>query len=164
MEELTVDVDQYEMMSGNRLIIKKSEEYSRIYVCGSHIGCCFRAKFGKIRGEDGIVLKDAVTTPLHSGERAPPTAKGRSHKKRLKGRIEPVVNEVASVKDGKPKAKDVMKAAAHMNGIDTTYHQAYRAIKRVILDNWEQHASSFQLIIPHLLKFKELNPDSTVVY
>lgn len=164
LQELTIDIDQYELMSGYRLIIKKSEEYSRIYVCGSHIGCCFRAKFGKIRLEDGIILKDAVTTPLHSGERAPPSAKGRAHKKRLKGRIEPTVNEVASIKDGKPKAKDVMKAAAHLKGIDATYHQAYRAIKRATLENWEQHESSFQLIVPYLLKFKELNPDSTVAY
>ena len=87
LEELNIDVDMYEEITGFRLIIKRSEESSRIYGCGAHIGCCFRAKFGKIRGEEGIVVKTDWTNARHSGVRAPPTAKGRAYKKRLKGRL-----------------------------------------------------------------------------
>jgi hypothetical protein len=164
LEELNNDVDLYEEITGVRLIIKRSEESSRIYGCGAHIGCSFRAKFGKIRGEEGIILKTLWTKAYHSGVRAPPTAKGRAHKKRIKGRLDPSVDEVAAVKDGKPKAKDVMKAAANKRGIETTYSQAYRAIRRRDEDNWQQHKSSFELIIPYLLKFKDLNDHTTVKY
>lgn len=160
--ELNTDIDQYEEISGYRLIIKRSDEYSRLYVCGSHIGCCFRAKFGKVRGEDDIVLKGSLTKPYHSGMPAPPTAKGRAYKKRMKGRIDASVDEVAAVIDGKPKPKDVVKASAHLKGLTATYHQAYRAIERTSLQNWEQDKSSFQLVIPYLQKFQELNEESTV--
>lgn len=164
LTELNEDMDRYEEISGYRLIIKRSDDSSRLYVCRSHIGCCFRAKFGKVRGEDDIVLKESLTKPYHSGTPAPPTAKGRAYKKRMKGRLDASVDEVSAIVDGKPKPKDVMKASAHLKGIPTTYHQAYRAIVRTTLQNWQQDKSSFQLVIPYLQKFQDLNEESTVQY
>lgn len=164
LEELNTDMDHYEEVTGYRTIIKRSEDFARTYVCGTHLGCCFRAKFGKMRGEEAIVLKTFWTKAYHSGVRAPPTAKGRAYKKRLKGRVDPSVDEVATIKDGKPKPKDVMKAAAHLSNLETTYFQAYRAIQRRTEENWEQDKYSFQMVIPYLVKFQDQNEHTTIQF
>jgi hypothetical protein len=48
-------IDKYESKSGFRLIITRSNERSRTYVCRSHVNCCFRVRFGRKRGTDKIV-------------------------------------------------------------------------------------------------------------
>ena len=105
-------IDEYERTSGFRLIIRKSNNRSRTYHCGSHVGCCFRARFGTKRGTEKIILKGTMTKLTHNGKNAPATANGRAHKKRLKGRFDDVVSHLTEVKDAKPVPKDVMKAVA----------------------------------------------------
>ena len=106
LAHLDIHMDAYEKTEGIRLIIRNSDAYSRIYICGSHIHCCFRAKFGKIRNGNKIVLKEALTHPYHSGKKAPTTAQGgRAHKKRLKGRIEESIDHAHNTQHKKPGAK-----------------------------------------------------------
>jgi hypothetical protein len=69
--------------------------------------CCFRAKYGKIRGGDAIMVKEAFTKPCHTTQPAPSTAKSRAHKQRLKRVIESGVNHVIMAKDQNPVPKDV---------------------------------------------------------
>jgi hypothetical protein len=69
---------------------------------------------------------------------------------------------VETVKDDKPTAKDVMKTAANMEGIDSTYNQSYRALQSSKLSKMEIDESSFQLIHPYLQRFAELNPNSVI--
>ncbi len=61
LQELDMDIDEYEMMSGVRLVIQKSEEFARTYKCKSHVGCCFRAKFGRKRRTEEIRKKQLTT-------------------------------------------------------------------------------------------------------
>jgi hypothetical protein len=164
LNELNVDIDCYEEMAGFRLIIRNSDESSRIYRCGSHDKCCFRAKFGKPRLGHKIVLKEKWTYPFHSGKLNPPTAKGRAYKKRLKGRIEDSVDHAHNTQHTTPAAKDVMVTAGNYHAFEATYKQAYRAMQSVSKSKIEDDVSSFQLIIPYLERFKELNEGSTVDY
>lgn len=160
VEEL---IHLYEKETGYRLVICKSNDHSRTYVCRSHIDCTFRARFGPKRGTDDIVLKTTMTNMLHNGKKAPPTAKGRAYKKRLKGRFDFVVDHVATVKDAKPVAKDIMKAAATLIDENPTYNQSYRVVRGVALRKWEEDDISFQMMKPYLEKFKDLNPESTTM-
>jgi hypothetical protein len=158
-------IDRYEMESGFRLVIIRSNMHARTYACKSHINCCFRARFGPKRGTDMIIFKVNLARLYHEGRKAPKTAKGgRAHKKRLKGRLEPVVDHVSTVKHDKPIAKDLMKAAASLAHVSPTYHQSYRVVRDVSQRRWEAHEISFQMIIPYLDKFQELNPGSTTKY
>ena len=118
-------IDEYEARSGFRLVIIRSNTHARTYVCQSHIGCCFRVRFGPKRGTDNIIFKANMARSYHDGKPAPKTAKGgRALKKRLKGRLESVVDHVANVKHAKPIAQDVMKAAASLKHVSMTYNQS----------------------------------------
>ena len=57
-----------------------------------------------------------------------------------------------------------MKAAAALQGMDLNYNQSHRALRAVFSSAWEQDKNSFQLLIPYLKKFDELNPGSSVKY
>jgi hypothetical protein len=162
LARLDIDIDAYEKTENIRLIIRNSDQFSRIYRCGSHVNCCFRAKFGKVRNGDEIVLKPAWTHPYHCGEPAPPTAKGRAYKKRIKGRIEESIDHAHNTKSTKPGAKDVVVTAGNYHSLETTYKQAYRAMEGLLRKKLEDDVSSFQLIKPYLDKFKDLNEGSTV--
>lgn len=167
LEELDQAIDSYERRSGFRLVIRKSGGLSRAYSCGSHRDCCFRAKFGKIRGEDFMVLKrfKASTVTFHTASAPILTAKGRAHKLRLKGRIEPILEKAATFSsDGQPRAKDIMAAAAILETPILTYHQSYRVIQQSNCYRREQEKLSFQSIIPYLHKFTALNQGSTTRY
>jgi len=67
-------------------------------------------------------------------------------------------------KEGKPVPKDVIKAAANVEGYAATYDQSFRAIRSIISRKLQQDELGFQLIIPYLQKFMQLNPGSTVRY
>ena len=162
LAQLDRDVDFYERTEGVRLIIRNSDAFSRIYVCGSHIKCCFRAKFGKVPKTDLIALKDTWTHPYHSGEAAPPMAKGRAYKKRLKGRIEESIDHAHNTKHSRPGAKDIVVTAGNYHSLETTYKQAHRAMEGVLRKKLEDDVSSFQLIVPYLQKFRDLNDGATV--
>jgi hypothetical protein len=80
-------------------------------------------------------------------------ANGRSHKRRVKGKLEEILDNVATVKEDKPVSKDVVKAAANLKGIQANYNQAYRCIQSNNVRAREDDKVSFQLIIPYLSKF-----------
>jgi hypothetical protein len=90
-------IGEYEQRTGFCLIIRKSSQQGRTYFCASHIGCTFRARFGRHRGTDEIVLKANMTKVEHNGKKAPSTANGRAFKKRLKGKFDDVVSHVVNV-------------------------------------------------------------------
>jgi hypothetical protein len=164
LAQLNGDIDYYETTEGIRLIIKNSTDSSRIYRCGSHIKCCFRAKFGRSRKTGKIILKTELSHPYHSGRNAPPTANGRAYKKRLKGRIEESVDHAQSTKHSKTGAKDVMITAGNHHALEATYKQAYRGMDSALRRKIEDDVSSFGLIGPYLERFKETNEGSTVKY
>jgi hypothetical protein len=164
LAQLNGDIDYYERTSGFRLIIRNSNDSSRIYCCGSHIKCCFRAKFGRSRNTGKIIMKSDLSHPYHSGKDAPPTANGRAYKKRMKGRIEESVDHAQNTKHSKTGAKDVMLTAGNYHALEATYKQAYRAMEGVFMGKVEDDVSSFQVIIPYMERFKMLNEESTVKY
>ena len=63
LDEVSSSINRYEKESGFRLIIKKSETFGRTYVCGTHVGCCFRARFGRVRLQEMIELKSSGGMP-----------------------------------------------------------------------------------------------------
>jgi hypothetical protein len=67
---------------------------------------------------------------------------------------------VVLVKDGQPKTKDFMKAAANTEGFRATYHQSYRVIEKNMSDSLGKNVRGFQRLIPYLPKFSEFNPGS----
>jgi hypothetical protein len=164
LAQLDLDIEIYEKWEGMRLIIRNSDAHSRIYKCGTHLNCCFRAKFGRMRNGNNIILKTTWTHAYHSGRLAPATANGRAHKKRLKGRIEASVDQITKTKHHKPVALDVMRTAANFHGLETTYKQAYRAIEGFNEMKWEEDVSSFQLVVPYIKKFLDTNQGSIAEY
>ncbi|KAG7345434.1 hypothetical protein IV203_032965 [Nitzschia inconspicua] len=114
MSQVDLAMDKYEESSGVRVIIAKScKGRSRLYLCASHEGCCFRAKFGSKQGMDDIMLKSAFCVPYHSGPLVPGGKRRRAPKRRLRGRLKHSVELVMSVKEADPVPKDVMRAAAN---------------------------------------------------
>ena len=87
-KELDPDIDKYESLSGNCLIIHKSDEFARTSKCVTHVGCCFRAKFGKVPREDQMVLKSDLTKAAHIGKRIVRMPNDRKPKRRIKGRLD----------------------------------------------------------------------------
>jgi hypothetical protein len=154
-------VEEYQDISGFRIVIRRAAGDARMYFCGSHKDCCFRAKFGKVQGTDRLALKEENTTAFHCGQAVTSAKGGRSLKRRVKGKIQPSVNSVAVVKDGPPRPKDVMKAAANLHGITATYQQSYRAIDTTQSHMAEKSMRSFQLLHPYLQRFSEVNHGCT---
>jgi hypothetical protein len=157
-------VEKYEEETGFRMVVIKSNYTSRTYRCSSHVGCSLRVRFGRRRGEEEIIVKKSLTNPYHKGCDAPIMAKGRSYKRRMRGKLAPMVVAVENVKHKKPSPQDVMKAAANLNGTPASYNQSFRVLREVNDRKWDQDEISYQLIIPYLQKFIELNPDSTVKF
>jgi hypothetical protein len=101
-------------------------------------------------------LIEARTCAFHNGDEAvATTADGRSHKRRVQARLNPIVDAVAMVKDGQ------LQPAANIDGFAATYQQSYRAIDKKRSDVLDKSVGSFQLIIPYLQTFLKLNPGST---
>jgi len=161
MAQIDSAIDKYEDRSGNRLIIRTSGTGTRTYICVTHFHCCFRAKFGKVRGGEQTILNRDKSNAYHCGPLIPPKeGKSRARKKRVKGRLEPVVDAIMMVKDDNPLPKDVRKAAANLGGMSTTYNQSYRVVASVAQKQLQQDKLSFQLIVPYLENFMKLNPES----
>jgi hypothetical protein len=68
------------------------------------------------------------------------------------------------VKNDDPVLKDVVKAAANVTGEVVTYNQGFQALKAEKLLNTKAIQESYNLIIPSLKQFKELNEGSEVHY
>jgi hypothetical protein len=147
-EQIDRLVEQYEAISGFHIVISKSGWNARTYICKSHVDCCFRAKFGPSRGKESIVLKATISYDFHCGE----NIVGPFYR-RMKCKIRRSVDNVTLVKDENPKPKDVMKVAANIDFITTTYHQSYRAIDRITSETNVKNLRSFQLIMPYTKKF-----------
>ncbi|KAG7337239.1 MULE transposase domain containing protein [Nitzschia inconspicua] len=164
MSKVDLAIDDYEESSGVRLVIARSRGTgSRLYFCTSHVGSCFRAKFSRERGTLPIVYKQELSNPFHCGEPVPPKTKGCAPKKRVRDKLEESVDRVIEVKDGTPVSKDVMKAAANVQGVRASYNQAYRAISRAVANGpREKQQASFGLIMSSLKHFQLQNEDSTV--
>ncbi|KAG7365122.1 hypothetical protein IV203_038325 [Nitzschia inconspicua] len=76
MSKVDLAIDDYEESSGVRLVIARSRRNgSRLCFCTSHVGYCFRAKFGRERGTLPIVYKQELSDPFHCGEPVPPKTK-----------------------------------------------------------------------------------------
>ena len=103
-----------------------------------------------------MMIKLPFTNAYHNFTLAPDKAKGRSHKRRLKGRLGATVGQVTNVKDAEPVPKDVIKAAATLDGNQVTYNQAFRAIKDTTNKYYQHEKQSFQLIVPYLQRIMTL--------
>jgi hypothetical protein len=57
----------YEQVSGLGVVVRKRYDDSRTYCCSSHVGCCFKAKFGPKRGTKMIILKKKNSVLYHCG-------------------------------------------------------------------------------------------------
>jgi coproporphyrinogen III oxidase len=76
-------------------------------------------------------------------------------------KVHPFVNNVAEVKMEAPKAGNVMKACAVLNGFGATYSQAYCAVTTTKRrSDWSNSERGFQHIVPYRKKFDELNQNS----
>jgi hypothetical protein len=153
-------VEEYQVISGNHIVITKSEANARTYSCGSHAGCCFRAKFGRQRATNTLVLKQTKTCAYHN-DVSVATADGRSPKCRIQTRLAATVDTVAAVKMAKPVAADIMKAAATIDGVRISYNKAFRAIQKDGSKFLDKNIRSFQRIFSSLQSFNQLNPGST---
>jgi hypothetical protein len=78
---------------------------------------------------------------------------------------DPIPKDVikAMVKNDDPIPKDVIKAAANVTG-GVTYNQGFHALKADKEKNFVKVMESYNLIIPYLKQFKELNEGAEVHY
>jgi hypothetical protein len=163
--EICGQIVKYESVSGIRLVIKKGCGDARTYVCSSHVPCCFKAKFGPKRGKiNHIVLKENMSVLAHysGGVTARVSASdGRKLKQRPRIKVRPSVAKVAAAKEHQPTAGDVMKASANLEGFAATYTQSIPAIVHTKANAFTRSKRSFELILPYVDKFNELNPNST---
>ncbi|KAG7341375.1 MULE transposase domain containing protein [Nitzschia inconspicua] len=89
--------------------------------------------------------------------------KGLAPKKRVRDKLEEIVDHVIEVKDGTTVSKDVIKAAANVQGVRASYNQAYCAIGRAVTKaQREKQQASFGLIMSYLHHFQLRNEDSAV--
>ncbi len=118
---------EYEKASGYQLVIKKGWGDARTYGCASHVDCSFKAKFGPRRGS--VVLKKDISCLAHNDSpKITTAADGRPCRLKQRPRLKviPAVHKVAiEEKGGKPKAGDVMKASANLEGFAATYNQSF---------------------------------------
>ena len=75
-----------------------------------------------------------------------------------------ILDSVVNHKYLEPVAWDVVKSAAHVRGMEMSYSQAYRVVAAAASSKWEQDKGSFEMIIPYLHKFADLNDESTIKY
>lgn len=163
MVHVDAAVDKYQEKSGLKIVVKRSEEgCARLYFCASHDGCCFRAKFGRVRCTNQIVFKKEFSCLFHCGQLVSGENKPRANKRRLKFKLALSIDKVAMVKDSKPVAKDVIKTAANFDKITVNYNQAWRSLCSENSTKESQDILSFQLIRPYLSKFHELNQGTVV--
>jgi hypothetical protein len=98
------------------------------------------------------------TNLLHTKESTSEHAKdGRSWKTRQVKKLHKSLLHITSCKEGKVTLKDVLKTAAKFFSETATYKQAQQVIIKMESTNYQCKKSSFELIIPYLKKFKELN-------
>ena len=164
LEEVAKAIEGYEQQTGCRLIVKKSKAGSyRHYVCAGHVGCPFFAKIGSRRRDGRFILKK--TNLFHKGKTRPHRAKdGRRWKQRRQGKLDGAIRGVRRAKDGAPTPKDVVKAAANLDGVDAGYNEAYRALHHVHPSLAIDEEKTFELLIPYLNQFGDNNGGSMVNY
>jgi hypothetical protein len=165
LDELETEISAYQNESGTNLKIRRSDITNtfREYVCNQHNGCLFCARFGPRKSDKQIILKKHCLE--HKGQLRPGFAKdGRKLKSRKKGLLQATIDEVAMMKDGEPRPKDVMKAAGTTKGINASYMDSYRAIAQDEKYKKFNDHESFQLVIPYLKKLKKNNPGSHIAF
>jgi MULE transposase domain len=165
--EVTQHIAKFEKENNIQLKINHSDpsKFYQEYICNSHQNCPFFCRFGPSKRE-ATTIRAKKHIIHHKG---PPMSKlsmdgKRKRKQRLKGILKDTLQQVSLVKDDKPIPKDVVKAAANVSGDLFTYNQGYRAIKAEDVEYDRYDMYSFQLVVPYLDQFKELNPGSQVHY
>jgi hypothetical protein len=98
---------------------------------------------------------------MHSASRA---SDGRRWKERCAGKLYNIIVQVLKTKKDAPIPADVVKTAATRKGEVITYSAAYRALTVESKAASEEQKLGFQLLIPHLEKFKETNTGLFVLY
>jgi hypothetical protein len=88
----------------------------------------------------------------------------RKRKQRMKQQLQDSLGQVLLVKNDHPIPKDVVKAAAKVNGHNITYNQGYCAIKAKDSSVHVADMESYELIVPYLKKFEENNPGAELHY
>ena len=158
-------VDEYEILSGNRLVIRKSCNLAKTYCCVSHENCAFTAKFGPVRGSQLVVLKPTISSFYHTGPKVVITTKdGRKSKRRLKGKLDDVINVASGVKAAPLNALDVKKGAVNLQHMDVSYSQSWSVLARNKRHQQARGKESYHLIVPYLKEFERINPNSVATY
>jgi chemotaxis protein histidine kinase CheA len=114
-DDIFTRVDEYESVSGFRLVIRRSKNGGRLYCCASHEDCTFKAQFGRVRGSPHFIsLKPDFSCFVHSG---PPVSDlsrdGRSKKRRLARKVKRAITKVATVKALAVTPRDVVKSSVN---------------------------------------------------
>jgi hypothetical protein len=150
-----------------RLTIKHSvpKQLFREYVCNSHIECPFFCRFGPSKRES-IRIKEKRNNLNHNGMvKSKVCVDGmRKLKQCIKGFLNDTLDKVTMVKNDDRIPKDVIKAAANVSDEVVTYNNCFCALKADKERNYVTVMESYNLIIPYLNQFKELNEGAKVHY
>ena len=122
--------------------------------------CEFFAKFGLRYRSSKIVIKKHNLN--HTGVYTEGRGKdGRAPKTARQGIIDDSIESVLKIKASDPVPSDIMKSSHVVQGIGTSYNQAYhRALNLESLSRQIKNEESYQLIIPYLQEFHNKNPVS----
>ncbi len=155
-------IDEYESVSGVRLIIRRSKNDGRLYCCGSHENCGFKAQFGRVRGSPQFIsLKPENSWFIHNGPPLPEFARdGRTKKRRLARRVNRAIDKVSEVKAMPAIPWDVVKSSVNTEEFDITYKQGHSVLSRHRESSQAKAKASYQKLVPYLKEFGRLNPGS----
>ena len=92
------------------------------------------------------------------------TKDGRAAKKRIKGKLDKVIDAVSDVKAQPVNALDVKKAAVSLEQMDVNYIQSWSVLKKSKVNVEAKGQASYQLLLPYLKAFSQLNPDALCLH
>lgn len=161
-EEIFRLIDEYESVSGVRLIIRRSKNDGRLYCCGTHENCGFKAQFGRVRGSPQFIsLKPENSWFIHNGPPLPEVAQdGRAKKRRLARRVNRSIDKISEVKAMPAVPWDVVKSSVNTEEFDITYKQGHSVLSRHRESSRAKAKASYQKLVPYLKEFERLNPGS----
>ena len=164
LEDAIPFIEAYEVRSGNHLRVQRSlTDKFKQYQCREHVNCPFQVLISR-RRSDGMFCVSKVKSK-HSDVRRPArAADGRQWKTRRHAKLDGVIGQVVSTKQGVPVPGDVVKTAATKSGMVIDYMTAYRALTHETSAERRATIKNFEMIIPFLEAMKSCNLDSVIGY
>ena len=126
----------------------------------------FQSKIRHCKGSDTLIaLKPKNSKFVHTGCLVPVGTKdGRKPKRRLKAKLDLVIDAASDVKAAPVNALDVKKGAVSLQQMDVTYKQSWQVLTRNRNYVDARGKESYHMLVPYLEHFSKINPNSLSIH